>query len=310
MSDVAILGATGPTGITLGRILHAQGATVRVVSRSRANLERNFNHAAFEKFVADVLVTSDALHAVEGCPLIYDCLGLPANQMDLHPEAARNIAHAIRTTGARCVQVSSYWAYLPLRRSPLDEAHPRSGGSDWIHWRREAEDVLRDAGAAILHLPDFYGPHVHTSTLQNALTEAARGKTMNWIGSATTAREYILVSDAMEIAARIANHAEAFGTDWVLPGSGPLTGARVADIASRQLGRRVKLRTAGALTLRLVSLINTDLRGFMQMVPDYMKTIAYDAAKLERLIGKTPLTSYEAGIAHTLQAVAAVTEKR
>ena len=33
--------------------------------------------------------------------------------------------------------------------------------------------------------------------------EAAARKAMNWIGAADTAREYILVSDAMEIAARI-----------------------------------------------------------------------------------------------------------
>jgi hypothetical protein len=32
--------------------------------------------------------------------------------------------------------------------------------------------VLCEAGAAILHLPDFYGPYVHVSTLQNALNEA------------------------------------------------------------------------------------------------------------------------------------------
>jgi hypothetical protein len=141
--------------------------------------------------------------------------------MHLHPAAARNIAKAVRATGARCIQVSSYWAYLPLQRSLLNEAHPRSGGPDWVRWRREAEDVLRDAGAAILHLPDFYGPDVHTSTLQSPLAEAAAGKIMNWIGAADTAREYILVPDAMEIAARIRSRDEAFGNDWILPGSGP-----------------------------------------------------------------------------------------
>jgi nucleoside-diphosphate-sugar epimerase len=303
MADVAILGATGPTGIHLARILRAQGATVRAVSRSDTNLARAFADPSIERIAADVLVAREALHAITGCPLVYDCLGLPADQMHLHPAAARNIAQAVRATGTRCIQVSSYWAYLPLQHSPLNETHPRTGGSDWMRWRREAEDILRAAGAAILHLPDFYGPHVHTSTLQNPLIEAAQGKTMNWIGSATTAREYILASDAMQIAARIANHPEAFGTDWVLPGSGPLTGAQVADIVGRYLGRRVKLRSAGALTLRLVSLFNKDLRGFMPMVPDYIKPIAYDAAKLQRLIARPTLTSYEEGIASTLDAL-------
>ena len=83
----------------------------------------------------------------------------------------------------------------------MNESHPRSGGPPWVRYRREAEDVLCEAGAAILHLPDFYGPYVHVSTLQNALNEAASGKTVNWLGSADTQREYIYVPDAMRIAA-------------------------------------------------------------------------------------------------------------
>jgi nucleoside-diphosphate-sugar epimerase len=305
MADVAILGATGPTGIHLAHILRAQGMAVRVASRSTANLDRAFAEPAFEKVAADVLDAGDAVRAVAGCPLVYDCLGLPADQMHLHPATARNIAKAVRASGARCIQVSSYWAYLPLRHTSLSEAHPRSGGPDWVRWRREAEDILREAGAAILHLPDFYGPQVHTSTLQNPLIEAAQGKTMNWIGAATTPREYTFVPDAMGIAAQLGTLDAAFGQDWVLPGSGPLTGAQVAEIAGRHLGRPVKLRAAGVGMLRVVSLFNKELRGFMQVVPDYVKPIRYDAAKLEGLIGKPATTSYEAGIARTLDAIAA-----
>jgi len=310
MADVAILGATGPTGIHLANILHAQGLAVRVVSRSAANLSRAFADPAFETVAADVLDAGDAVRAVSGCALIYDCLGLPAEQMHLHPATARNIAKAVRATGARCIQVSSYWAYLPLQHSPLSEAHPRSGGSDWVRWRREAEDILREAGAAILHLPDFYGPHVHTSTLQNALAEAAQGKTMNWIGAADTPREYIFVPDAMAIAARLGTLEAAFGQDWVLPGSGPLTGAQAAAIAGRHLSRTVKLRAAGVGMLRLVSLFNKELRGFMQVVPDYVKPIAYDATKLAGLIGSSQPTSYDMGIARTLDAIAAAAAPR
>jgi nucleoside-diphosphate-sugar epimerase len=310
MADVAILGATGPTGIHLANILRGQSIAVRVVSRSMANLQRAFADPAFERVAADVLDVEAALRAIDGCPLVYDCLGLPADQMHLHPFAAQNIAKSVRATGARCIHVSSYWAYLPLARSPLNESHPRIGGPDWVRWRRDAEDAMRDAGAAILHLPDFYGPNVHTSTLQNPLAEAVAGKTMNWIGAADTPREYVLVTDAMEIAARIRDRVEAFGNDWIVPGSGPLTGARVAEIVSKHLGRPVKLRTTGVFMLRLVSLFSKDLRGFMQVVPDYMKSIAYDASKLEGLIGKVEMTPYETGIALALDAISAAAGKR
>jgi nucleoside-diphosphate-sugar epimerase len=174
-----------------------------------------------------------------------------------------------------------------------------------VRYRRQAEDILLDAGAAVLHLPDFYGPQVHTGTLQNALNEAAQGKTVNWLGRDDTAREYIYIPDAMRIAAEIGQRADAFGQHWCLPGSGPLTGQQVADIAGRKLGRTVKLRTAGLLTLRLVSLFSKDLRGLMQVAADYMKPVSYDARKLMNLLGPQSMTPYETSIAATLDWIAA-----
>ena len=108
----------------------------------------------------------------------------------------------------------------------MNESHPRRGGPPWVRYRREAEDVLCEAGAAILHLPDFYGPHVRVSTLQNALNEAASGKTINWLGSADTQREYIYVPDAMRIAAAVGARTE------------PSAGIGACPAAHSTVGRR------------------------------------------------------------------------
>jgi nucleoside-diphosphate-sugar epimerase len=182
----------------------------------------------------------------------------------------------------------------------MNEDHPRSGGPLWVRYRREAEDILRDAGAAILHLPDFYGPHVHVSTLQNALNEAASGKTVNWLGRSDVQREYVYVPDAMRIAVEIGARSEARGEHWCLPGSGTLSGQQLADIAGRHLGRQVRLRSAGMMTLRIVSLFNKELRGLLQVAPDYMKPVRYDVRKLQSLLGPQQMTSYDDGIGRTL----------
>jgi nucleoside-diphosphate-sugar epimerase len=221
MMKIGVVGATGPTGIHLVTELRKTVASVRVIARSTDRLVRLFPETAVEKRPADVLDADATLRAIEGCDLVYDCIGLPGDQMHLHPVTARNIAAALRHTKARCVQVSSYWAYYPQVRTEMNESHPRIGGPPWVRYRREAEDVLCAAGAAILHLPDFYGPRVHVSTLQNALNEAASGKTVNWLGWADVQREYIYVPDAMRIAVEIGARTEALGDHWCLPGSGP-----------------------------------------------------------------------------------------
>ena len=54
------------------------------------------------------------------------------------------------------------------------------------------------------------------------------------------------------------------------------------------------------ITLRIVSLFNKDLRGLLQVAPDYMKPVNYDTRKLLRLLGPQRMTSYADGIGQTL----------
>jgi len=303
LGKAAVLGATGPTGMHLVRTLLEQGTAVRVVSRSPRHLERCFAARPAERIAADLLEPDATARAVEGCDVAFNCVGFPAAHMDRHPVAARSVARAIASTGARCVHVSSYWAYLPLQSSPLTETHPRHDGTAWMRHRRAAEDIHLEAGAAVVHLPDFYGPDVGDSVLQRPLTQAARGKTISWIGSADTPREYAFVPDAMATVARLARREEAYGERWIVPGGGSVTGRDVARIAGEALGREIRIRPAGPVMLRLVSLFDGGLRAFMQMVPEYVKPISYDAGKLEALLGAQPVTRYEEGIRRTLRRI-------
>lgn len=302
---VAILGATGPTGRALEAELRRRGQAVRVVSRSTARLETAFPAPDIERRAGDALDLDSVLAAVDGCDCVVDCIGLPAAQMADHPRTAHSIAAAIQRTGARCLQVSSYWCYIPIGALPVTEELPRSGGPPWARLRREAEDILRGAGAAIVHLPDFFGPAAHTGTLQMALRDAAAGRAINWIGGIDVERDYIYVPDAMRVVADLLPRREAYGEDWIVPGSGPLSARRLADVLSPLLGRKVVVRAAGPAMLRLVSLFSRDLRGFMQLVPTYVRPIRFDGTRLERLLGTPERTTYEDAVAETLRALAA-----
>jgi len=300
---VGILGATGPTGRALATELRRRGVPVRAIARGMKGLTRAFPEADLEKVAGDALDPPALRGAIEGCDCVVDCIGLPGDRMADHPEIARNIAAAVDETGARCVQVSSYWCYMPIVSLPVSEGHPREGGPLWARLRREPENILRNAGAAIVHLPDFFGSHVHVSTLQMPLRDAVDGKPMNWIGGVDVERDYIYVPDAMRIVADLLASETAYGDDWLVPGSGPISARRVAGILTDILGHAVKIRAAGPLVLRLIGLFNRDLRGFMQVVPTYVRPIRYDGAKLEGLLGPTRRTSYEDGLAETVRSI-------
>jgi nucleoside-diphosphate-sugar epimerase len=301
LQRVVILGATGPTGIFLARSLKEVVGAVRLVSRNLENLKQAFPEEDSELVTADLLDISDVQRSVEGCDLVVNCVGFPARQMDGHAVAARNIAVAIKGSSSRCLHVSSYWSYLPVISLPISEDHPRRDGSEWMRYRREAEDILQQAGAAVVHLPDFFGPFVHTSTLQNPIREAFEGNNkLNWIGKGDVERDYIFVPDAARIIKRLAQLPEAYGERWILKGSGPLTGEELSQQLSSLLNRSIGLRCAGPFTLRMVSLFKKELRGFLQMVPEYVKPIAYDDAKLANHLDRVEHTNYQDALAQTL----------
>ena len=299
-----IIGATGPTGIHLAGELIARGIRVRVVARRREALERAFSGVDVERLAADALDRDALRRAVAGADLVFDCIGLPAAQMRQHPLAARAITEAASGAGARCVQVSSYWSYLPISRLPLGESHPRAGGNAHIRARREAEDVMLAAGAAVAQLPDFFGPHVHASTLQRPLEEATAGSAMSFVGAADSEREYAFVPDAMAMVAELALRDEAFGHAWLVPGSGPLSPARAAALAGRHLGREVKVRTAPVWLLRLLALFSAELREISPMLPHYARPLSFDGSRLRALLGELRTTPYEEAIPATLDWIA------
>lgn len=296
----AIIGATGPTGIHLAHELAGRGTAVRVVSRSAARLQRAFAGLEVEREAADATDAEAVRRAIAGCDVVFDCVGLPADQMELHPVTARAITEAAAATGSRCFQISSFWSYLPADEPTVNEGSRRQGGNLYIRMRREAEDVFTAAGGAVLQLPDFFGPEVRTSSFQRLLEEAVRGDAVSWIGSPDIDRDYAYVPDAMRVAADLAGRAEAYGSRWVLGGSGALSARRAVEIAEGHLGKKLKLRAAPPWLLKIMSLFSAELRGFLPMVPHYAKPIAYDEGRLAALLGPIEHTVYAAAIPETL----------
>jgi nucleoside-diphosphate-sugar epimerase len=298
--SAAVIGATGPTGKYLARELVQRGLQVRVISRSAENLERAFADLDAQRIAADAVDTEGVRRAIDGCGVVFDCIGLPADQMDLHPKTAKAVTEAATAVGSRCVQVSSFWSYLPAASMPINDGSPRTGGNFNIRMRREAEDIVLAGGGAVLHLPDFFGPEVHSSSLQNMLEEAARGDTVNCIGSPEIDRDYVYVPDAMKVAADLARHSVAYGERWVLGGSGALSARRAMEIAGGHLGREVTMRGAPPWMLRIISLFSADLRAFMPMVPHYAQPVSFDESRLAELMGPIEHTVYADAIPKTL----------
>lgn len=297
---IAVVGATGPAGIHLVRELKTRGRKVVAVSRREDTLRELFGDTGVEIRTADALDREATAAAVAGCDLVVDCIGLPPERMADHPRTAAVITAAAQEHRARCLQVSSYWSFFPQQEEVISESHPRQDGHEWFRLRREAEDIMLAAGAAVVHFPDFFGPHVHTSTVQLALEEAVAGKPVNWLGSPDDAREVSFIPDAVRIVADLTEHEEAFGRNWGIPGNGAITASELAVVASAKLGRKVQIRPISGWLLRMLSLVHPELRKIRPMIPQYDRPVRYDTSRLHRLIGDVSLTPLDDAIERTI----------
>ncbi len=302
----AILGAAGAVGRQLTTLLLSRGTQVRVIGRNERRLRGAFEGSNVEIRPASAFRTDPLRQALEGCDLVFDCIGTPLPQMIDHPYAAETLARVLQPLGVPCVKVSSFWGYLPVRRLPVDEQHPRSGGNTLIRARREAEDILTGAGTAVANLPDLFGPHVN-GALQQALADAATRHPIRWIGSTSTRREYLYVEDAANLLLALAHAPDMGGRRWVFPGAGGIDGRTVARIAEQALDHPVVLRSAPWWILRIAAPFSRNLRDFGPMLRHYARPVSFAPTTLQGGLGDAlpPLTPYEDAIPRTLKTLSA-----
>ncbi len=300
IAKAAIFGATGSTGRVIAQELLRRGIAVRVVSRSEANLSRDFRDAPVERHEADLSITESARRAAEGCDVIIHAVGLPLAQYSEHPALGRNTASAMRSTGAKCILISGFWSFWPLAELPLTEESPRDPVSRAGRARKEQEDILQDAGAAIALLPDFYGPDAPKSLPNDVIRAIVEGRRAIWPGSPDHAREAIYVPDIAKPIVELVMREEAYGRRWIIPGGGAVTPRDLALIAGQICRERARIGGAPGWLVNLAGLARRDMRSAADIYGLYANPIRFDGAKLRGLIGDQRPTPYADGVRATI----------
>jgi nucleoside-diphosphate-sugar epimerase len=303
----AIFGANGVTGRYLTRELLARGVPIRLVARSEQALREISGSDKVEIHAADLGENSAATRAAAGCDVIFHCVGLPYAEFRNHPIIAQKTAIAMHDTGARCVLLSSYYAYWPIAGPGIKEDDPRLPVAFKARIRKQQEDILQDAGAAVTLLPDFYGPNAERTLIYMVCRDLVAGRKANWIGGHDVERQYVYVPDAASAIVELATRETAYGERWNVAGPGGITARQLFSIIERVLGKDARIRNAGQRTLRVLGLFSPLLRELVELYPLYNSPLVLDTSKLRGLIGPYRVTSYEEGLRETIEWVRATT---
>ncbi|MFQ5844746.1 MAG: epimerase, partial [Planctomycetota bacterium] len=196
--------------------------------------------------------------------------------------------------------ISGYWSFSPIRANPVREDHPRRPVSRAGRLRKEQEDILLEAGAAVAFLPDFYGPGADMSFVHGAIEPLLRSRRGTWPGAYEAPREFLYIPDAGRILCDLAAQEEAYGKGWVVAAAGPITPRRAVEAAAAYAGVRARVREIGPGVMRAAGLFNRDIRLFADIAPVYRNPVFFDATRLRGLLGSYHVTSYEIGLAATV----------
>ncbi len=313
MEKIAVVGATGAIGNSIGAVLAQAGQPWRPIARSHSALQAQFGADPLAECVTwnpeDAASTETALQGVD--TVIYT-VGVPYWQFELHPVLMKRTLEAAIAAGVkRFVLIGTVYAYGRPQQARVTEDHPRQPHTFKGQRRLEQENLLLAAHAAgriqgtVLRLPDFYGPGVEKSLLDGVFKAALAGKAADMIGPIDTPHEFVYVPDVGPVVVRLAAAPQAWGQVWHLAGAGVISQQAMAQQIFAQAGTRMRTRVLGKTGLRLLGLFNPMLRELVEM--HYLQTepVIMDDSALHRLLGAIIKTPYAEGIRQTLAAARA-----
>ena len=308
MSKIALFGAAGAIGRSIASAISAQGQHSRAVRRSEATPRQTFGADPRAEIVsADPDSPASAEAAAHGIDTLIYLVGVHYTRFELHPELMRKtLAGAISAGVRQILLIGTVYPYGLPQTTPVREDHPRAPHTFKGRMRKAQEDLLMQAHtegrirAAVLRLPDFYGPGVEASLLHGAIKAAAQGGTADMIGPLDRPHEFVFVPDVGPVVAKLVGTPAAFGKIWHLAGAGVTTQKALVAEMERQTGRKLKTRVVGKTMLRLIGMFNPVMRELVEM--HYLQTqpVIMDDSALQQLIGPIEKTSYADGIRKAL----------
>lgn len=307
---VALFGATGAAGASIGAALRAAGRPRRMIARSRAQLE-----TAFAQDPDAELVTwnpddpASIVAAASGVETAVYLVGVPYDRFELHPELMQKTLTGLIAAGVRqLILIGTVYPYGRARTNPVTEAHPREPHTFKGRMRLEQENLVLAAhghdelSTLVLRLPDFYGPGIERSLVHGLFTAAAAGGRAQMIGPIDVPHEFVFMPDVGPVVEALTRTSSAFGRVLHLGGAGVITQREMASRAFALADRPPKLMVAGKPMLRALGLFNPLMRELVEMHYLITEPLILDDSALHGLLGPIRKTPYDEGIRQTLYA--------
>jgi nucleoside-diphosphate-sugar epimerase len=294
-----ILGAGGPIGSELAKILAASNTPFRLVSRTPKP------QPGAELVAADLTDLDQTIRAVASSSVVHLLIGLKYDigvWQELWPKIMANTIEACKRAQAKLLFFDNVYMYGKVD-GPMAEDTPYNPCSRKGEVRAKIATSLMNevkAGnltAMIARSADFYGPKMQNGVPNVLVLEPfANKKPASWLVNAAVPHSLTFTPDAGRGVAMLADRESAWNQVWHLPTTpNPPTGKQFIEMAATEFSVPPKFRVYSRPILRMVGLFNPQVRESYEMLYQNDSPYLFDSSKFTREFGFAG-TPYAEGI--------------
>jgi nucleoside-diphosphate-sugar epimerase len=294
-----ILGAGGPIGNELAKILAAGNQPFRLVSRNPTPA------AGAEVLAADLADREQCFRAVAGSGVVHLLVGLKYDLgvwRELWPRIMANTIEACKRARANLIFFDNVYMYGKVA-GPMTEETPYAPCSKKGEIRARIATTLMDevkAGnlnATIARSADFYGPRTQNGVPNVLVFEPfAKGSKASWLVNAAVPHSLTFTPDAARGLALLAGREPAWNQVWHLPTApDPPTGKEFIAMSAKEFGVAPEYRVMNRPALWVAGWFNPLVRESYEMLYQSDAPYLFDSAKFTREFGFAG-TPYPEGI--------------
>jgi len=303
MSIHTILGAGGAIADLLAGELIARGIPVRLVSRHPAE------RSGAKVVAADISDREQALRAIDGSAIVYNCIGLKydyALWRQQWPRIMDNQIEACGASGAKLMFFDNVYMYgrvegAMTEDTPYDPSSRKGDLRARIATQLMSEVRKGHITATIARAADFYGPGTAKTSVPDILVfqKLLKGEPAQWLVNPRVRHSYTYTPDAAKAMVLLALDDNSWNQVWHLPTAAPaLTGAEFIKRVAAELGREPRFKVLPGWMIRLGGIFDRTTKELYEMLYQYRFEYWFDSSKFEKAYNFRP-TSYEEGIKAT-----------
>jgi nucleoside-diphosphate-sugar epimerase len=297
-NSLHVIFGTGPVGLATMDALLAKGAPVRMINRSgEADLPDDV-----ELVSGDASDPMFALEASQGASVIYQALNPPYTKWpEMFPPLQKAVLSAAATTGAKLVSLENVYMYGSPGGEPITEDLPYSAQTRKGQTRARMAELLQTAhefGVARIvtaRASDFFGPRVLVSAMgERVFPPILSGDTVQILGNPDMPHTYTYMPDIGRALAILGERDDALGQVWHIPSAETLTTQEFLQLVAERADQELETQVVSKWMLRIISLMNGDLREMMEMLYQFEEPFVVDGSRFAEAFDFEPTPLPEA----------------